>query len=146
MTVYCKVHSSIRINLIRDVNKNTKDDIITIRRTNVEGVVHLRYQDSVTKSKHELRLTDNEVCQYFISLFHAMSYDTEPFHSVQVNFPAFPCILLSTKDLEYDSLRLRLQSMIHFTLKTSFVKMDDDDEDLPPLESGGGCDCGHVCD
>jgi hypothetical protein len=83
-----------------------------------------------------------------------MSYDTDPFEFVQINCPAFPCILLSVKDLGYESLRLRLQSMIQFTLRTSFVKMDDDDE-MPPLEGYGqtlasknemppletGCDC-----
>ena len=75
-----------------------------------------------------------------------MSYDTDPFDSIQVNCPAFPCILLNVKDLGYESLRLRLQSMIQLTLKTSFAKMDDDDEDdeddddedeyddMPPLE------------
>ena len=145
MTVFSKIHSSINIILIRNMNNKKKDDSIRILPTSTEGVVNLRYQDSVNESKHELRLTNDELCHYFVSLFHVMSYDTDPFDSIQVNCPAFPCILLSVKDLGYESLRLRLQSMIQLTLKTSFAKMDDDDEDdddddedeyddMPPLE------------
>jgi hypothetical protein len=145
MTVFSKIHSSINIILIRNMNNKKKDDSIRILPTSTEGVVNLRYQDSVNESNHELRLTNDELCHYFVSLFHVMSYDTDPFDSIQVNCPAFPCILLSVKDLGYESLRLRLQSMIQLTLKTSFAKMDDDDEDdddddedeyddMPPLE------------
>jgi len=144
MTVFSKIHSSINIILIRNMNNKKKDDSIRILPASTECVVNLRYQDSVNESKHELRLTNDELCHYFVSLFHVMSYDTDPFDSIQVNCPAFPCILLSVKDLGYESLRLRLQSMIQLTLKTSFAKMDDDDEDedddddeyddMPPLE------------
>ena len=134
MPVFSKNHSSISINLIRNVNNKKKDDTILIRPTSTEGVVYLRYQDSVNESKHELRLTNDELCHYFVSLFHVMFYDTDPFESVQINCPAFPCVLLSVKDLGYESLRLRLQSMIQLTLKTSFAKMDDEYDDMPALE------------
>lgn len=139
MSSFSKTHQAVTIVLCRHFNDNTRDDKILIRSTGVEGVVQLRYQDSVSKTKHELRLTDNELCHYFVSLFHIMSYDTDPFVAVQVNFPAFPCIMLRVKDFTYESLRQRLQSMIQFTLKTSFVKMDDDYDDMPPLE--GYCEC-----
>jgi hypothetical protein len=147
MPVFSKNHSSITIQLIRNSNNKKNDDTITIRPTSTEDVVYLRYQDSAIESKHEMRLTNDDLCHYFVSLFHVMSYDTDPFEFVQINCPAFPCILLSVKDLGYESLRLRLQSMIQFTLRTSFVKMDDDD-DMPPLENQNqmppletGCDC-----
>ena len=133
MSAFSKTHSAISLNLIRNVSSKKSDDTITIRPTFTEGVVHLLYKDSVNDSKHEVRLTNDELCHYFVSLFHVMSYDTDPFESVQVNCPAFPCVLLSVKDLGDESLRMRLQSMIQLTLKTSFVKMDDDDEALPPL-------------
>ena len=139
MSSFSNTHKAVTIVLCRDLEDNTRDDKILIRSTGVEGVVQLRYQDSVSKTKHELRLTDNELCHYFISLFHVMSYDIDPFVAVQVNFPAFPCIMLRVKDFTYESLRQRLQSMIQFTLKTSFVKMDDEYDDMPPLE--GYCEC-----
>jgi len=129
MPVFSKNHMAINIMLIRSVDNKKNDDTITIRPTSTEGVVYLRYQDSVNESKHELRLTNDELCQYFISLFHVMSYDTDPFHSVQVNCPAFPCVLLSVKDLGYESLRIRLQSMIYLTLSTSFAKAEEDERE-----------------
>ena len=148
MPVFSKNHSSMTIQLIRNSNNKKKDDTITIRPTSTEDGVYLRYQDSVNESKHELRLTNDELCHYFVSLFHVMSYDTDPFEFVQINCPAFPCILLSVKNLGYESLRLRLQSMVQFTLRTSFVKMDDEYDDMPPLEgydntreNENECDC-----
>lgn len=151
MPVFSKNHSSITIQLIRNSNNKKNDDTITIRPTSTEDVVYLRYQDSAVESKHELRLTNDDLCHYFVSLFHVMSYDTDPFEFVQINCPAFPCILLSVKDLGYESLRLRLQSMVQFTLRTSFVKMDDDDE-MPPLEgydntreNENECECDCEC-
>lgn len=146
MPTFSKNHSSMTIQLIRDSNNKKKDDTITIRSTSTEDVVYLRYQDSAIESKHELRLTNDDLCHYFVSLFHVMSYDTDPFEFVQINCPAFPCILLSVKDLGYESLRLRLQSMVQFTLRTSFVKMDDEYDDMPPLEGYDNtreneCDC-----
>jgi hypothetical protein len=57
--------------------------------------------------------------------------------------------MLSVADLGYESLRQRLQSMIQFTLKTSFVKMDDDDDEMPPLEGDmpplESCDNCEIC-
>jgi hypothetical protein len=147
MPAFSKNHSSMTIQLIRNSKNKKNDDTITIRPTSTEDVVYLRYQDSAAESKHEMRLTNDDLCHYFVSLFHVMSYDTDPFEFVQINCPAFPCILLSVKDLGYESLRLRLQSMVQFTLRTSFVKMDDDDE-MPPLEgydntreNENECDC-----
>jgi len=142
MPVFSKVHTNMTIQLIRNVDNKKDDDVITIRPTSTEGVVYLRYQDSDNKSKHELRLTNDELSHYFVSLFHVMSYDTDPFKSIQVNCPAFPCVLLSVKDLGYESLRLRLQSMIQLTLKTSFAKAEEDD--MPPLEgydNSRDCEC-----
>ena len=129
--------SSVQINIIRSLNNQKMDDTIRIRPTNNNNIVEFRYTDAVNNGRHELRLTADEVRLYFVSLFHILKYDTDPFVSVQVTFPAFPCILLNVKDLESESLRLRIQSMIEFTLKTSFAKMDDCD-DMPPLE----CACG----
>ncbi len=143
----------MNICLIRNTSSIKKDDTIVVRPTDIDGTVYLRYQDSVNRSKHELYLTHEQLSHYFVSLFHAMSYDTEPFDSVQVNFPAFPCILLSVKDLGYESLRMRLQSMIHFTLSTSYADgegEDDEDEDeedgeyddMPPLvRARAACEC-----
>ena len=122
-----KSQSSITVQLIRDHDNNTLDDLITIRQTSDYEVVYLSYKDRVNNSFREVRVTKDALSEYFISLFHVMSYDTDPFVAIQVNFPAFPCVLLKAKDLEYESLRQRLQSMLWFTLEQTFPSMEDED-------------------
>jgi hypothetical protein len=62
--------------------------------------------------------------EYCISLFHILSYDEDPFIHVQVNFPAFPSVLLKADDLQDNLLRDRLQSMLWFTMEQSFNSME----------------------
>lgn len=119
-----KPQTSITVQLIRDKDNTARDDLITIRQTSDYDVVQLSYKDRDNNSFREVRVTKDVVSAYFISLFHVMSYDTDPFVSVQVNFPAFPCILLKTSDLQYESLRQRLQSMLWFSLEQSFPAME----------------------
>ena len=119
-----KTHSSIVFQLIRDSNNTKNDDLIKLTQAPDCDLVDLCYKDRVTNSQHTLRLTKEQAAEYVISLCHIMSYDTEPFKSVQVNFPAFPCIMLSPEDLTYESLRERIHRMLWFTLENSFTAMN----------------------
>ena len=116
-----KTHTSFTIQLIRDSNDSTRDDIITIRQTEHDDIVSLCYKDRMSTSQHEVFVEKNSASEYCISLFHVLSYDNDPFKHVQVNFPAFPSVLLDPNDLKYESLRMRLQSMLWFTLDQSFA-------------------------
>ena len=117
-----KTHSSFTIQLIRDSNNKACDDYITIRQSeDDDDTVSLCYKDRTSNTQHEVYVTKAQASEYCISLFHILSYDGEPFENVQVNFPAFPSIILSVRDLEYESLRNRLQSMLWFTLENSFA-------------------------
>lgn len=116
-----KTHRSIMIQLIRDSNDSARDDMITIRQTEDDNLVSLCYKDRMSSSQHEVLLEKDSVSEYCISLFHVLSYDNDPFKHVQVNFPAFPSVLLDVNDLKYESLRERLQNMLWFTLDQSFA-------------------------
>jgi hypothetical protein len=116
-----KIHTSFTIQLIRDSNDSTRDDTITIRKTEYDNLVSLCYKDRFSNSQHEVFVEKSSASEYCISLFHVLSYDNDPFKHVQVNFPAFPSVLLDASDLQYESLRERLQSMLWFTLDKSFA-------------------------
>ena len=120
-----KTHSSITFQMIRDTNDKNKDDMITIKQTDQDDIISLCYKDRLSSSQHEVYMNKKQVGEYCVSLFHILSYDTDPFKFVQVNFPAFPCVLLEPKDLQYESLRTRLQSMLWLTMEQSFTTMDE---------------------
>lgn len=119
-----KKHENITVQLVRNTNDSSKDDIITIRQTTDSDIIFLSYKDRNSNSFHEVRMTRRSMSEYFLSLFHILSYDEEPFIHVQVNFPAFPSVLLKVNDLRGESLRDRLQSMLWFTMEQSFNSME----------------------
>lgn len=119
-----KKHENITIQLVRKVDDSSKDDLITIRQTTDSDIIFLSYKDRNNNSFHEVRMTRRTMSEYCISLFHILSYDDDPYIHVQVNFPAFPSILLKTDDLKGNSLRDRLQSMLWFTMDQSFNSME----------------------
>ena len=120
-----KTHSTITFQMIRDTKDNTKDDTITIKQTDQDDIISLCYKDRLSSSQHEVYMNKDRVSDYCLSLFHILSYDTDPFKYVQVNFPAFPSVLLEPKALQYESLRTRLQSMLWLTMEQSFTTMDE---------------------
>jgi len=124
MGVTMKSHETITFQLVRDTNDSSKDDIITIRQTTDSDIIFLSYKDRKSNSFHEVRMTKRSMSEYCISLFHILSYDEDPFIHVQVNFPAFPSVLLKADDLQDNLLRDRLQSMLWFTMEQSFNSME----------------------
>ena len=120
-----KPHKNITFQLVRDKDDSSKDDLITIRQTTDSDIIFLSYKDRKSNSFHEVRMTRNMMSEYCISLFHILSYDEDPFIYIQVNFPAFPSILLKNDDLESYSLRDRLQGMLWFTMDQSFNSMEE---------------------
>ena len=119
-----KKHENITVQLVRNTNDSSKDDVITIRQTTDSDIIFLSYKDRHSNSFHEVRMTRNMMGEYCVSLFHILSYDEDPFVYAQVNFPAFPSVLLKVHDLRADSLRQRLQSMLWFTMEQSFNSME----------------------
>lgn len=142
MPIISKIHNSINIIFIRDEDVKTTDDSLTIKPTETANIFSACYKDVVNKSKHDVYMSGESLRNYILSLFHIVCYDAMPFKSVQINFPLFPCIIINMKDID-ENLRFRLQSMVDFTLKTSFANADEDD-DMPPLESvptNNECEC-----
>lgn len=151
MPVITKTHNSISILFVRDTNNSKKDDSIVIRPTDTDNFFRVIYKDLINKSKHEIHMTAESLRSYILSLFHIVGYDTFPFDSMQISFPMFPCIMIDMKNMKDENLRFRLQTMLDFTLKTSFANSDDDDEEsyhksLPPLPSSVSDECECECD
>lgn len=104
--------SHITIRLLRKPPKDSakKDDIITISKE--EDSYRVRYQDKESKTTpRSIELSQDEVIEYFSTMFRMLKEDADPFDSVQVLFPSMPSVLLSldtfdsyTRNLVYDGL------------------------------------------
>jgi len=92
--------STISVYLIR---KNTPgshaDDKISIRRQ--DNNILVQYRDT-TQGKHtreDLLLTNTSLGTYIRNLGYLFLVDTEPFESIQFNFPGFPAFMATRKSL-----------------------------------------------
>ena len=91
----------ITILLIRDVNNKKPDDTIVI--TPVANNVLIKYKDTNTVNdvpmKDYIILENSYLSSYIKNVGYMFLTDTEPFESIQFNFPGFPTFLATRESL-----------------------------------------------
>ena len=117
------VSTTFQIRLIRNKDSKLQDDTLTVKKTFALGYYDLTYKDPVNNLESTTTISENNLFQYFVSLFDTLYSDQDPFKFVQLSFPLFPCLLLKTSELGSESLRRNIQSMLNVTLRSwSFDK------------------------
>jgi hypothetical protein len=96
-----KDNCAIQIRVIRNIDNTNTDDKIAIKYDEMEDNYTVTYLDGTLKSAtiQTLTMDGNNLDQYLKSLFTLLSLDDDPFHNIQFNIPAMPCILYKTSDL-----------------------------------------------
>ena len=93
--------SRISILLIRDLNNKKPDDKILINP--VANNILIRYSDNVTSNnvpaKESILLENSYLSSYIKNIGYMFLTDTEPFESIQFNFPGFPTFLATRESL-----------------------------------------------
>lgn len=93
--------NGITILLIRDVNNKKPDDTIVI--TPVANNVLIKYKDTNTVNdvpmKDYIILENSYLSSYIKNVGYMFLTDTEPFESIQFNFPGFPAFLATRESL-----------------------------------------------
>ena len=87
----------------------------------VNGSYFWDYHDPTVPSHHVMHLQSvADVIDTFNHLVHALSWDIDPYRSIQVNVPAFPPIMVEMKDLPraLDDIRQLLLSALFNTPQT----------------------------
>jgi hypothetical protein len=113
--------ASCQIRIIRKVDTdNPQDDIITIYKKG-ENEYSMSYLDPMTAGhsgkKMLLRgLNKDTILTRLSQTFRIMGLDSEPFESIQLLLPSYPCVLLPvnkldsyTRDLVYDMVESTMQ-------------------------------------
>jgi len=86
---------SLSIRMIRNGADSTQDDKITIKR--VDGNVLVDYYDARSKSNTstKLLLTRTALSSYIKHLCVLFANDAEPYEEMQINYPGFPCFMVT---------------------------------------------------
>lgn len=76
-------------------SESTHDDVIKIRRTNIDAnryVVTYETEDEPQVGTRTMYMSENGVVEYVRNLVNALSIDASPFEYLQMTPPAFPAI------------------------------------------------------
>jgi hypothetical protein len=103
----------ITLRLIRKEKGAKNDDIIKIKCWDIEEdeKYQINYKDGDADTccgviNHSSTfLTGEQVDTYLISLCTLLTRDSDPFESLQIAAPGFPCILLPVQELKKERLR-----------------------------------------
>ena len=93
------MNSSLSIRMIRNGADSTQDDKITIKR--VDGNVLVDYYDARSNSNTstKLLLTRTALSSYMKHLCVLFANDAEPYEEMQINYPGFPCFMVTQKTI-----------------------------------------------
>jgi hypothetical protein len=109
-----------RILLTRETGK---DDVIRITPINgAQGDDYLvQYNDTDSKASWVTRMTYDQVGTYLDTLAASLRWDDiDPYTSVNVQFPFFPTLAMSTYEYSTDRFQRRLCEMFDFVMETYF--------------------------
>ena len=141
---------NIRLLFIRKYGSAKNDDRVTISRLGANQFnLSYTYGESESKTPHQLVLTDRAVFRWVRNVIGLLEKDSDPFESVQVDFPSMPTVLFEVSKLAYaydhllDAIEFHLDNWPAVThrLFLDEEEYDDDEEyeedeeyaDMPPL-------------
>ena len=105
----------IAIRIIRDINSENSDDMLTIQKV---GFSHffVKYYDTGTP-KVTFHANESAVVDHIYGIFDLLTMDEEPFESIQVDIPAYPSIIVKIRSLKQRRLS---DSIVHIIRRTLY--------------------------
>jgi len=88
--------SSFRLILTREGQDSSKDDVIVVHVEDY-NTFRVHYKDKLSNSCHLSYYDWDELCQYLDSMRHLLAVDNDPFDTIQLQVPGFPCISLKPR-------------------------------------------------
>jgi hypothetical protein len=107
---------SFRILLTRVSQDSSKDDVIVVYVENYDSF-RVHYNDKLSSRSYVHYYTWSELCEYLDSMRHLLSVDSDPYETIQLQVPGFPCISLKprtfAKEDTYESFSAVVESYVN---------------------------------
>lgn len=103
----------IAIRIIRDINNENNDDMVTIQKIGFSHF-YVKYYDTGIP-KVTFHANENAVVDHIHGIFDLLTMDEEPFESIQVDIPAYPSIIVKIRSLKQRRLS---DSIVHIIRRT----------------------------
>jgi hypothetical protein len=108
--------TNISIRLLRsgpdNEDKSRDDQIAIVDKGDNEFDVYYHSGDWETKTAHFVQMNGENLDEYLQSLFTLLSFDADPFRSVQFNVPCMPAILIHMDDIRKKGVRRSLHTIL----------------------------------
>ena len=114
----------VTIRFVRDANNEREDDIIRIYETDMYDLFRVTFRAADMKKTSQFMATRHLVLGYISDILHAMTHDSDPFDSIQVDTVIHPTILYHVIDMDEYHIRQLIENTIDSVLFRSIVKTD----------------------
>jgi hypothetical protein len=129
--------------MIRVVRQNgvaSNDDMVVINRMGDRFSLKYTYGDTTRKTPFYLMLDDRSLLKWVRVLFRLLENDSEPFASVQFDFPIMPSIIVNVSALDkayntiLDAMEFHMDNWpTDQPPYTPYSPREEEDEEVPPL-------------
>jgi hypothetical protein len=109
--------------LLRNVNDKAKDDKINIER--IGDYIRVKYTDTFSDSVQRLYISQEDFPRYIASLGVFYLKDTDPYKSIQFNFPGFPTIMLDNATMSNKKTQDALLDAAELVATSWFTEEDE---------------------
>lgn len=101
-----RIMNKCTVRFLRNRTTSDEDDVLRVfEDTDFEEMLRVTFHPAGQKRMAEFYLSREGVLNYISTILKTMSYDTAPFHEVQVDTVLHPSILYHTSDLSTREVR-----------------------------------------
>jgi hypothetical protein len=111
--------------LLRSANADLKDTDDKIHIERIGEYIRVKYNDSFSNIVQRLYVSQEDFPRYIASLGVFYLKDTEPYKSIQFNFPGFPTILLNNETLSSKKTQDALLDAAEMVATSWFAEEDE---------------------
>lgn len=90
---------NIMIRIVRQNGVDSNDDTVVINHLGDRFSLKYTYGDTQRKTPFYLMLTDRALLKWVRVLIRLLENDSEPFASIQIDFPVMPTIMVNVNEL-----------------------------------------------
>lgn len=110
--------------LLRNTNDKATDDKINIER--IGDYIRVKYNDTYSNVIQRLYISQEDFPRYIASLGVFYLKDTDPYKSIQFNFPGFPTIMLDNETLTSKKTQDALLDAAELVATSWFTEEDEE--------------------
>jgi len=114
----------VTIRLVRDSSNEREDDTIRVYDTDCSDFFRVDFRALDMKRTSSFFSNRHGILEYISDILLALTHDSDPFDTLQVETAIHPSILYHVIDMDQYEIRRLIEDTVDFALRRSIVKTD----------------------